>query len=48
MRMIRRVLRWILAIVVGVLFVSCIAYGLGIFDQSAIKNFFENVKILPM
>lgn len=43
MRLIRRLLRWILAVCVGILFVMCIAYALGIFTQASIENFFKNI-----
>lgn len=46
MLLIRRILRWILSVIVAVIVIFCVLYALGLFNQADLEKFFKNTKII--
>ncbi|MBQ1735975.1 MAG: hypothetical protein II038_14105 [Lachnospiraceae bacterium] len=46
MFLIKRILRWILSVIITVIILFCILYALGLFNQTDIGAIFKNIKIL--
>lgn len=46
MLLIRRILRWILSVIIAVIVIFCVFYALGLFNQADLETFFKNTKII--
>lgn len=46
MFLIRKILRWILSVIIAVIVIFCILYALGLFNQTSIGEIFKNIKFV--
>lgn len=46
MILIRKILRWILSVIIIIAVFFCIAYALGLFTQEGVEEFFSKIKFV--